>query len=135
MRIAVLAAALLTIVIGVLGIVSPDTLTMIRRMYVGSVVGFYTAVVVRVAMVVVVILFAPHSRAPKTLRALGAVMCLQVLGGLVLGPVRAQAGLEWEAVHPTLMRLGALIALATGAFLAFIATTGRRASEMSRLAH
>jgi hypothetical protein len=53
----------------------------------------------------------------------------------VLGPIRAQAGLEWEAVHPTLMRLGAVIALATGAFLAFVATTGRGAGEVSRSAH
>jgi hypothetical protein len=34
----------------------------------------------------VVILCAPHSRTPKTLRAMGIVMCMQALSATLLGP-------------------------------------------------
>ena len=130
MRIAVLLVAIVAIGVAALGIVSPDTLTMIRRLYVGTPIGVYTAIALRVAMALVVILFAPHSRAPKTLWALGAVMSMQVLGGMVIGVDRVQAGLEWEAVHPALLRAGAVVALATGGGLAFVATTGRHPKEL-----
>jgi hypothetical protein len=43
-----------------------------RRLYFATPVGLYTAAAVRVAMGLVAILFAPQSRTPKTLRALGA---------------------------------------------------------------
>ena len=77
-------------------------------------------------MGLVVILCAPVSRAPKTLRALGGVMCAQALTATLLGPTRAQSVLEWEAMQGTaLLRVGAAVALATGAFVAF-AVAGHR---------
>jgi hypothetical protein len=128
MRIAVLLVALLTIVVGVLGIVSPDSVTTARRLYFATPVGLYTAAAVRVAMGLVVILFAPHSRTPKTLRALGAVMCMQALAATLLGPDRARAILEWEAMHTSLLRAGAVVAVAAGGFVVFAVTTGRRSN-------
>ena len=71
MRIAVLLVALFTIVVGVLGIVSPDSGTAIRRQYFATPVGIYAAGVVRLVMGLAVILGASASRAPQTLRALG----------------------------------------------------------------
>ena len=128
MRSAVLLVALFITVVGVLGLVSPDSLTTVRRQYFATPVGLYTAAAVRVAMGLVVILFAPRSRAPKTLRALGAVMCMQGLAATILGLDRAQAILEWEAMqHTALLRAGAVVAVVTGGFLAFAVTTGRRA--------
>jgi hypothetical protein len=97
---------------GVLGIVSPDSVTTVRRQYFATPVGLYTASAVRVAMGLVVILFAPRSRAPKTLRALGAVVCAQGLAATVFGLNRAQAILEWEAMHTALLRAGAVVAVA-----------------------
>jgi hypothetical protein len=126
MRIAVLLVALFTIVIGVLGIVSPDSVTTARRLYFATPVGLYTAAAVRVAMGLVVILFAPHSRTPKTLRALGAVMCVQALSATLLGPERARAMLEWETTHAALLRAGAVVAVAAGGFLVFAVAAGRR---------
>ncbi len=71
-------------------------------------------------MGLVVILFAPRSRAPRTLRTLGAVICAQGLAATALGLDRAQAILEWEAMQNTaLLRAGAVVAVATGGFLAF----------------
>jgi hypothetical protein len=126
MRIAVLLVALFTIVVGVLGIVSADSVTTARRLYFATPVGLYTAAAVRVAMGLVVILFAPHSRTPKTLRALGAVMCVQALSATLLGPERARAMLEWETTHAALLRAGAVVAVAAGGFLVFAVAAGRR---------
>jgi hypothetical protein len=129
MKAAALLVALFTIVVGVLGIVSPDSGTAIRRQYFATPVGIYAAGVVRLAMGLVVILGAPASRAPKTLRALGAVMCMQGLAATLFGPDRARAILEWETMQGTaLLRVGAAVALASGGFVAF-AVTGRRPQD------
>ena len=126
MRSAAFLVALFAIVVGTVGLVSPDSVMTVRRLYFSTPVGLYTAGAVRVAMGLVVILSAPASRAPKTLRALGAVMCMQGLAATLLGPDRARAILEWEAMQgAALLRVGAAVALATGGFVAF-AVTGHR---------
>ena len=135
MRMAVLLVALVTIGVGVLGIVSPDSVTTARRQYFATPVRLYAAGAVRVAMGLVVILCAAASRAPKTLRALGAVMCMQGLAAMLFGPDRARAILEWETMHPALLRAGAVVALATGCFVVFAVTTGRRPEGLNRAAH
>jgi len=133
MRLAALLVALVTIVVGIVGLVSPDTLTMGRRMYFGTPVAFHAAGVVRVAMGLMVILSATASRAPKTLRALGGVMCLQALSATLLGPDHARAVLEWEALlRPAVLRLGAAVALGSGAFIAFAISRPPRRSPHDR---
>ena len=112
--------AVFTIIVGMVGLISPDSLTTARRLYFATPVGLYAAGAVRVAMGLVVILCAAGSRAPKTLRALGAVMCMQALAAALLGPDRARAVLEWETMQGTaLLRVGAAVALGVGCFLAF----------------
>jgi hypothetical protein len=119
-RSAALLVAVFTIVVGIVGLMSPDSVTTVRRLYFATPVGLYAAAAVRVAMGLVVILCAPASRAPKTLRALGAVMCMQAFTATLLGPDRARAVLEWEAMQrPALLRVGAAVALAAGGFIAF----------------
>jgi hypothetical protein len=126
MKIAALLVAVFTIVVGIVGIISPDSVTAVRRQYFATPVGLYAAGALRVAMGLVVILVAPTSRAPKTLRALGAVMCMQGLAATLFGPDRARAILEWETMLGTaLLRVGATVALAAGGFMAF-AVAGRR---------
>jgi hypothetical protein len=121
-----LLVASFTIVVGMVGLVSPDSLTTVRRLYFAAPVGLYAAGAVRIAMGLVVILSAPVSRAPKTLRALGAVMCMQGLTATLLGSDRARTVLEWESMQgPALLRVGAAVALAAGGFLAF-AVSGHR---------
>jgi hypothetical protein len=125
-RFAGLLVALFTIVVGIGGLVSPDTVTTVRRLYFATPVRLYAAGTVRVAMGLVVILCAHASRAPKTLRALGAVMCIQAFAAMLLGPDRARTILEWETMQGTaLLRVGAAVALAAGGLLAF-AVTGHR---------
>jgi hypothetical protein len=120
-----LLCALVTMVIGAAGIVSPGTLTTIRRLYFATPAGLYVAVGIRIAMGLVLILSARASRAPATLRTLGAVVCMQGLAAALLGPERARAVLEWEAAQTALLRAGAVVALAAGAFIAFAVTTAR----------
>src|SRR5215831_11581905 len=105
---AVLCVALATIVIGVVGLISPDSLTTVRRVYFATPAGLYLVAAVRVAMGLVVILYASKSRAPKVLRVLGAIVCLQALSAIALGPGRARAVLEWEITQGHMaLRVGA----------------------------
>ena len=133
MRIAALLLALFTIVVSMVGIVSPDSVMTLRRMYYTP-GGLYAGGAVRVAMGLVWILAASGSRWPRTLRALGAVMCLQGLAANLLGLERARAILEWEAMHTALLRAGAVVALVTSGFVAF-AVTKRPPEEQRKVAH
>ena len=133
MRIAALLLALFTIVVSMMGIVSPDRAMTLRRLYYTP-TGLYVGGAVRVAMGLVLILAASSSRWPRTLRALGAVMCLQGLAANLLGLERARAILEWEAMHTALLRAGAVVALVTSGFVAF-AVTGRPSEEQRKVAH
>ena len=124
MRFAALLVALFTIVVGIGGLISPESGTEIRRLYFATPVRLYTAAAVRVAMGLVVFLSASASRAPKTLRALGVVMCLQGLAATLMGPDHARAVMEWEAMQGTaLLRVGGAIALVAGGFIAFAVTS------------
>lgn len=118
---------MVTILIGIIGIASPDLLTTLRRQYFATPVGLYGAAAVRIVMGVLVILAARTSRAPKTLHVLGALMCLQAVVAAIAGPDRAREILEWEAKQgPAVLRLGAAGALAAGGFLAFAVTSRRQ---------
>ena len=135
MRNAALLVAFLTIAVGVVGIVSPDGGMTLRRLYFETPGRFYTAGAVRVAMGLVLILAALRSRWPWTLRAFGAAMCLQALIATVLGLHRARAIMEWEGMQGSaLLRGGAVVALATGIFVAF-AVTRRPSQEQRKVAH
>jgi hypothetical protein len=131
-RSAALLIALFITAVGIVGLVSPDSLTTVRRQYFATPVGLYSAAAVRAAMGLVLILCAPASRAPKTLRAVGAVMCMQALAGALFGPDRARAILEWEAMlGAAILRIGAAVAVATGGFVAF-AVTGQYPENEAR---
>ncbi len=95
----------------------------IRRLYFETPGRFYTAGAVRAAMGLVLILAALSSRWPWTLRVFGAAMCLQAVVATVLGIERARAVMEWEGMQGSaLLRAGAAVALASGAFIAFAVT-------------
>lgn len=131
MRIAALFVAIVTIIVGIVGIAAPELLTAVRHQYFATPIGLYCVAALRVAMGIVVILVAPTSRAPKALRALGTVICLQGLTAILAGPERARAILEWEVRQgPSALRVGAAGALAAGAFLAF-AVGARRSAATS----
>jgi hypothetical protein len=124
MRMAALVVGLFTVGVGAVGVVSPATLTEVRRQYFATPTRLYTSAAVRLAMGLVVILGAAASRAPKTLRVLGALMCMQGLSAAILGPEHARMVLEWETVRPAFLRAGAIVALASGLFMVFAVTIG-----------
>jgi hypothetical protein len=120
MRIAALLIALVSIAVGIAGIIFPDSLIALRRSYYATHGRFYAAGAVRLAMGLVLILTASISRWPRILRALGALMCLQALGANVFGYERAHAIMEWESTQPiALLRAGAAVTLAAGGFIVF----------------
>ena len=133
MRIAILLAALLIIIVGTVGFISPDIGMSLRRDYVVDGYGMYAIAAFRLTLGVLCIRFAPASRAPKVLRVFGILVCLQALvqavGTAFIPLDGARAMLEWEGSHPGLLRVGALIALAIGAFLSFAVTTPSRRSN------
>jgi len=125
-RFAALLVAAFTIAVGTAGLVAPDRATTVRRLYFATATRQYSAAAVRAGMGLVLILAAAASRAPKTLRVLGAVMCMQALSATLLGPDHARAILEWETRQgTTVLRVGSAVALIAGGFIAF-AVTGER---------
>ena len=128
-RVAALLVALVTVGIGLVGLVSPNSVTAARRQYFATPSGLYAAAAVRLTMGLVVILSARAARTPRTLRVLGALMCMQGLSATLLGPEHARTVLEWETMRPALLRAGAIVALATGAFMAFSVSTRRPAQS------
>ena len=133
MRLAALLVALFTIVVGIVGIVSPDGGTTLRRLYYATPGRFYTAGAIRAAMGLVLILAALSSRWPKTLRVFGVLMCMQAVSATFLGMERARAVMEWESMHTALLRAGAVVALLSGFVL--VAVTKRPSEEQSKLVH
>jgi hypothetical protein len=126
MRVAALLVAVFPITIGIVGIVSPDSLANARLHLMQTAGALYITGPVRVAMGLVLILFSPKSRMPKMLRIVGVIMALQGIVPLFIGVERGRAILEQQERMGTVARLaGALIALATGAFIAFTATPRR----------
>ena len=120
MKIAALLVALITIAVGMAGIVATDSAIALRRLYFATPGRFYAAGAVRIAMGLVLILAASGSRWPRILRAFGALMCLQAIAANLFGIERARAIMEWETMQGTaLLRAGAVVALACGVFVAF----------------
>ena len=132
-RFAALLVALSTTVVGFMGVVAPETATTFRRLYYATPGRFYTAGAVRLAMGLMLILAALTSRWPKTLRVFGVLMCLQAVGATVLGMEHARAIMEWESLHITLLRAGAVVASISGFVL--VAITKRPFEEPAKLTH
>ena len=132
MRIAALPIALLSIAVGMVGIAFPDYGVELRRLCYATPGLLYSAVAVRSAMGLGLILAASISRWPWALRTLGAVVCLQGLSATLLGLDHARAIMEWEARQGSaLLRIGAAVALACGGFI-LVAVT-RKGPEAHRM--
>ena len=121
-----LLVALFVIVVGVVGMLSPDTLVAAGR-YVITPRGIYGVAALRVAVGVVLLLVAGTSRAPRTLRALGAVVIAAGLATPLIGAERSLMLMDWELSYGTApIRVGAAAGVALGGLLAFAVAAGRR---------
>lgn len=118
--------ALFVMVVGVTGIVAPERLIALRQ-YVITPSGLWAIAALRVGIGLVLISVARVSRAPRTLRALGAVVVVAGLVTPLFGVERSRAVLDWEATQGlALVRVGAGLALVLGGFIAFAVAPRRR---------
>jgi hypothetical protein len=126
MKYAALLVAVLVIVAGVAGVVAPDTVVAIRQ-YLITPWGLLGIAVFRSAIGIVLIMAAPASRAPRTVRACGGLLLLAGLATPLFGVERSRAVVDWEATQGiNLIRAAAVLIAAIGGLLAF-AVSGRRA--------
>jgi hypothetical protein len=126
MRSLALLVALFIMVVGMVGGLTPDSLMTVGR-YVVTPVGLYAVAALRVGIGLLLMLVARISRAPKTLRAFGAVALVAGLATPLFGVERARAIFDWEATQGTaLIRVGAGLVLAIGGFIAFAVAAGLR---------
>jgi hypothetical protein len=133
MKIAASLVAVFAIVVGVVGIFTPDSLMAIGR-YVVTPVGLYVIAALRVVIGLVLMLVAPISRVPRTLRVVGAVVLVAGLATPLFGVERTRAILDWESTQGTaLVRVMAGLVLAIGGFIAFAVATGRRPQSLSKV--
>jgi hypothetical protein len=126
MRYLALLVAFFIVCVGVTGIFMPDSLMAVGR-YVVTTNGLYAVAALRVGIGLVLMFAARISRAPRTLRTLGAVVCVAGLATPFFGVDRARAVLDWEATQGTaLIRLGAVLAVLGGGFIAYAVAADRR---------
>ena len=127
MRTLALLIALFVMAVGLAGIFTPDSLMTVGR-YVVTPLGLYAVAAFRVGIGFVLMLVARISRAPTTLRTLGAVVLIAGLATPLFGVERARAVLDWEATQGTaLIRVVAGLLVALGGFIAFAVAGGRLA--------
>lgn len=117
-------------IIGVAGLVAPDRLMAavpLAAPYVLTPVGLWAIGALRVGMGIVLILAARNSRAPKTLRAIGAVVLVAGFATPVFGVERSRAVADWAVRHAPAIPLAAgVVLLAVACFIAFAVSTRRR---------
>ena len=119
MALIALTFSILVAVVGAVGIVVPALLLAIAGLFVTP-VGLYAAAAFRLVLGTAVVVAAPTSRTPTTLRILGVVI---IVGGLVtplLGVERARMFVAWWATQGSaFLRAWAGVALVFGLFLAY----------------
>ena len=126
MRVLTLFVALFIMVVGLVGVFTPDSLITVGR-YVVTPIGLYVIAAVRVGVGLLLILVARISRAPRTLRVFGAVVLVAGLATPLFGVERARAILDWEATQGTaLVRVIAGLLFVIGGSIAFAVGAGRR---------
>ena len=132
MRMAALLVALFTVVVGVVGLVSPASLTAVRRQYFATPTGLLHG---RRCP------FGDGTRGDPGRYGLSCAKDSALVRrpdvhartfGHDPGPEHARTVLEWETMRPALLRAGAIVALASGVFMVFAVTTGRRPTAISQ---
>jgi len=129
MRTAALLAALLAIVIGVVGLVAPESLMTIGR-YVTTPLGLAAIGTLRIVIGLVLMGSAPTSRMPRTLRVLGGAVAVAGLATPLFGVDRSRAVLEWESAQgASFIRAVSSLPVCAGIFIAF--AVGRKRPSLS----
>jgi len=116
------------VVIGIAGAARPAGLMTIGY-YLVTPFGLYVVAALRIGIGLVLVLAASASRAPNTLRILGAMILVAGLVTPFMGVDRARAMLDWWAAQgPLFIRLSSCVAIAIGAFITYVIAARRRAA-------
>jgi hypothetical protein len=120
MRLPALVIGVFVLLVGAIGVAAPDVFLSVGRSVITP-SGLYAIAALRIALGMVFLLAAPASRAPRTLRVLGAFVIIAGLMTPWFGVARSLAVLDWWAsVGPLLRRLEAGVAVALGSLLVYL---------------
>ena len=114
------------ILLGLTGIFWPEGLVGVGQ-YSFTPVGLYVVAIIRVAIGLVLFLAAPASRAPRTLRILGVIVCVAAVAVASLSIQRTQELMNWWTAHGLgFVRMAAAVVVAVGSFIAYATAPVRR---------
>jgi hypothetical protein len=123
--------SIMVAVLGGIGIVAPASLLAFAGLFL-SPAGLYAAAAIRLVLGTALVVAAPASRAPKTVRVLGVVIIVAGVVTPLVGVERARAIVEWWTAQGTaFMRAWAGVALAFGLFLAYAVAPRPLRSDLS----
>lgn len=112
-----LALSLFVASIGALGVIRPEALVAIARLF-QTPTGLYVAAGLRIVFGVALLVAASTSRAPAVISVLGIVVLVAGLIAPFVGPERVRAIVDWwSSLGPLVMRAWAAFALAFGCLL------------------
>jgi hypothetical protein len=125
MRFVAVLIGVFVMVVGLIGVAAPSALLRAAD-YATSPIGLYAAAALRVGFGIVLVMVASTTRAPKLIRALGAVAVAAGVLTVVVGVERARSILAWETAQgTTLIRLVALLPLVVGGLIVFAVSSRR----------
>jgi hypothetical protein len=130
MKLLATAVGVLVVLAGVVGIITPDEITVVGR-HIVTQNGLYIIAVLRICIGLVFILAAPASRMPRTLRVIGAIVFIAGIATPLFGVDRSRAILDWWISRgSSVSRLAGVVAIAAGAFIIHaVGLTGGRTSD------
>ena len=107
----------LIVLVGLVGVITPNEIGAIGR-YVVTRNGLYIVAVLRVCIGIVFILAAPASRMPRTIRIIGGIVFIAGIITPLFGVDRSRSILDWWISQSSIfMRLAGVVAIAGGAFI------------------
>jgi hypothetical protein len=126
MRLLGLVIGVLVILASAISFATPELRLSLERS-VMTPAGLYAIAAMRIAIGLVLVLAAPASRAPRTLRVLGLIVIIAGLSTPWFGVARARAVLDWlTSAGPLLIRLDAGVGMALGGLLVYACRTPTR---------
>jgi len=129
MKALALAIGLVMVVMGIFGLIFPDTLVAISQRFATS-NGLWAGAVLRVAVGIVLLLSATGSRAPVALKILGWV---SIIAGIITpfyGVSRTQWLIHVLLGNPSLVRGWAMIAMLVGGLIIWAVRVERSAPSV-----
>jgi uncharacterized membrane protein len=127
MRLLALLVALLMALIGLTGIVSPETLAALGHHAVTP-TGLYVVAAVRIGIGIILLFVASTSRAPRTLRVIGTIAIFAGVATPFVGVEHSRRVMDWWLAQGFVwVRLHAGIALVLGGLLVYAVAPRRQA--------